>query len=97
MQIHHDWALHWLCSSVDIEGNVSLYDSMMTGRTSEELGVQLSLLYGSSCGELNVTFVSIQQQRGSADCGLFAVAVCLAVANGDDPALVHLSGSITSY
>ena len=82
MQIHHDGALHWLCSRVDIEWNVSLYDSMMTGRTSKELDVQLSLPYGSSSG-------------------LFAVAVCLAVANGDDPALVrwkqirmrsHLSG-----
>ena len=101
MQIHHDGALHWVCSSVDMEGNVSLYDSMMTGRTSEELDVQLSLLYGSCSGELNVTFVPIQQQRGGADCGLFAAAVCLAVTNGDDPALVrwkqnrmrsHLSG-----
>ena len=89
MQIHHDWALHWLCSSVDIKGNFSLYDSMITGRTSEELDVQLSLLYGSNSGELNVTFVPIQQQIGGADCRLFAVAVCLAVANGDDPALVR--------
>ena len=52
----------------------------MTGRTSEELDVQLALLYGDGTGDLKVTFVPIQQQRGCADCGLFAAAVCLALA-----------------
>ena len=75
MQIHHDGGLHWVCSSIDAEGNVSLYDSMMTGRTSKELDIQLSLLYGNNCGELNVTLVPIQQQRGGADCGLFAAGL----------------------
>ena len=64
-----------MCTSSDAEGNVSLYDSMMTGRTSEELYIQLSLLYGNNCGELNFTVVPIQQQRVVVDCGLFAAAV----------------------
>ncbi|KAI6658149.1 hypothetical protein LOD99_11121 [Oopsacas minuta] len=44
-QIHHDEGLHWVCSSVDVEGNVRVYDSLATGRTSQELKIQLALLY----------------------------------------------------
>ena len=82
MQIHHDGALHWVCSSIDEEGQVTLYDSLMTGKTTEELDVQLALLYGDGTGDLKVTLAPIQQQRGGADCGLFAAAVCLALATG---------------
>ena len=89
MQIHHDGALHWVCSSIDAEGQVTLYDSLMTGRTSEELDVQLALLYGHGTGDLKVTFSPIQQQWGGADCGLFAAAVCLALVTGVDPATVR--------
>ena len=59
------------------------------GRTSEELDVQLALLYGDSTGDLNVSFSHIQQQRGGADCGLFAAAVCLALATGVDPETIQ--------
>ena len=88
MQIHHDGALHWVCSSIDVEGKVTLYDSLMTGRTSEELDLQLALLYGDSTGDINVNFSHIQQQRG-ADCGLFAAAVCLALATGVNPETIR--------
>ncbi|KAI6660641.1 hypothetical protein LOD99_10372 [Oopsacas minuta] len=67
MQIHHDGGLHWVCSSVDVEGNVTVYDSLATDRTSEELDIQLALLYGRSAGKMTVTFAPIQQQRW---CGL---------------------------
>ena len=60
----------------------------MTGRISEELDVQLALLYGDGTGDLKVTFAPIQQQRGCADCGLFAAAVCLALAPVD-PATIR--------
>ena len=89
MQIHHDGALHWVCSSIDAEVQVTLYDSLMTGRTSEELDVQLALLYGDCTGDVKVTFAPIQQQRGGADCGLFASAVCLALATGVDPTTIR--------
>ena len=105
MQIHHDGALHWVCSSIDAEGQITLYDSLLTGKTSEELDVQLALLYGDGTGDLKVTFAPIQQQRGGADCGLFAAAVCLALATGVDPATIrwkqnrmrtHLSECLTN-
>ena len=61
----------------------------MTGKTSEELDIQLSLLYGDHTGDLKVTFAPIQQQRGDADCGVFAAAVCLALATGVDPVTIR--------
>ena len=74
------------------------------GRTTEELSVQLALLYGHDA-ELKLTIASIQQQRGGADCGLFAAAVCLTIATGGDPTQVcwkqarmrsHLSDCLNS-
>ena len=105
MQIHHDGALHWVCSSIDAEGQITLYDSLMAGKTSEELDVQLALLYGDGTGDLKIIFAPIQQQRGGADCGLFAAVVCLALATGVDPATIrckqnrmrtHLSECLTN-
>ena len=74
------------------------------GRTTEELSVQLALLYGNDA-ELKLTIASIQQQRGGEDCGLFAAAVYLTIATGGDPTQVcwkqsrmrsHLSDCLNS-
>ncbi|KAI6651214.1 hypothetical protein LOD99_5361 [Oopsacas minuta] len=90
IQLHHDGALHWVCSSIDVEGHVPLYDSLSTGRISGELAVQLDFLYGNDADhELKVALAPIQQQRGEADCGLFAAAVCLTIAMGGDPTQVY--------
>ena len=89
MQIHPDGALHWVRSSIDVQGKVTLYDTLMKGRTSEELDVQLTLLYGDSTGYLDEIISYIQQQRGGADCGLFAAAVCLAITTGVDPETIR--------
>ena len=88
IQIHHDGNLHWVCSRITTEG-IFLYDSYYSGRTSEELDIQLSLLYAHQESELKVNVVAIQQQRGGADCGVFATAVCLAIYTGEDPANVR--------
>ncbi|KAI6658402.1 hypothetical protein LOD99_15204 [Oopsacas minuta] len=65
IQLHHDSAPHWVCSSIDVEGHVTLYDSLSTGRISGELAVQLTFLYGNDADhELKVALAPIQQQRG---------------------------------
>ena len=88
MQIHHDGNLHWVCSRITAEG-VFLYDSAFSGKTSEELDVQLALLYATNEPELKINVIPIQQQRGVSDCGLFAAAVVFAIISGDDPAKVR--------
>ena len=88
IQIHHDGNLHWVCSRITTEG-VFLYDSFYSGKTSEELDIQLALLYAHHEAKLKVNVVPIQQQRGGANCGVFAAAVCLSVATGEDPANIR--------
>ena len=88
MQIHHDGNLHWVCSRLTEEG-VFLYDSAFSGRTSEELDIQLALLYANNASSLHVNVVPIQQQRGGSDCGLFAAAVCTVLASGGNPANIR--------
>ena len=74
-----------MCSRIDGEGNVSVYDSMFHQRTSEQLDIQLALLYCRESGDLKVTVEPLQQQRGVSDCGVFAITVCIALANGLEP------------
>ena len=58
---------------------------MSGGVTSRELDTQLALLYREEHNDLKVTIEPAQQQRGGSDCGLFAIAFCLALASNQDP------------
>ena len=44
-QILYDGNLHWVCSMIDNLEQVSLYDSLFYNKTSEQLDIQLALLY----------------------------------------------------
>ncbi|KAI6662046.1 hypothetical protein LOD99_9633 [Oopsacas minuta] len=88
-QIHHDGKLHWKVSRIDDEGNISVYDSLLIRGLSEELDIQLALLYRSETEDLKVTVQELQQQRGISDCGVFAIAVSIALANGLEPSILR--------
>ena len=66
-----------------------LYDSLFEKPTSDILDTQLALLYRKEVGNLRVTIAPIQQQRGGADCGVFAISVSMALAMGEDPTLLR--------
>ena len=51
-------------------------------KTSGGLDTQLALLYADNSKQLLVTVPTIQQQKGSSDCGLYALAVATAIAAG---------------
>ncbi|KAI6648716.1 hypothetical protein LOD99_7942 [Oopsacas minuta] len=62
IQLHHDGALLCVCSSIDVEGHVTLYDSLSTGSISGELPVQLAFICGNNADhELKVALAPIQQ------------------------------------
>ncbi|KAI6650547.1 hypothetical protein LOD99_7598 [Oopsacas minuta] len=88
-QIHHDGKLHWKVSRIDDEGNISVYDSLLIRGLSEELDIQLALLYRSETEDLKVTVQELQQQRGLSDCGVFAIVVSIALANGLGPNILR--------
>ena len=68
---------------------ITVYDSLFHNRTTEEFDTQLALLYSRGEENLNITAAPIQQQRGHTDCGPFAVAVCTALAAGENPTLLR--------
>ena len=73
----HDGNLQW----------VFLYDSAFSGKTSEELDVQLALLYVTVRAE--GSRYAYTTAKGSSDCGLFPAAIVLTIISGDDPAKVR--------
>ena len=76
---------HWVCFMIDIIGQLSLFDSLLHNSTSEQLDIQLALLYRNEIANLIVTAQPLQKQKGIYDCGLYAIAVCIALANKQDP------------
>ena len=84
VQIHFDHARkHWVSSSC-INGIVQLYDSSSKGTISDSLQSQLVAVYKDTITEdaLMVTIISMQQQIGVLDCGLFGIATAFNVAMG---------------
>ena len=80
IQFHHTGQFHWDMSA-SVNGKIHLYDSKFSGGPlSSSLQVQLSLIYKTSIvEEENTKFIcvdcpAVQQQLGSTDCGVFAVA-----------------------
>ena len=65
---------------------VFLYDSMYQDYVNTNVNIQLASLYRREFSEdLSITVELIQQQNGGSDCGLFAAAVCVALALGTNP------------
>ena len=82
IQIHHDrQSGHWVMSTM-CEGNIILYDSKYTPNLSKDMEKQLRAIYG---GSQYVIVPHITQQRGSKDCGLFAIAYAWHLAQGEKP------------
>ena len=87
IQMYHDGNLHWVCSRITPDG-IFIYDSCYSGKTSEEIDIQLVLLYVHNDSKLRIYVTTMQQQRGGADCGIFAAAACLALVSGADSATI---------
>ena len=92
LQIHFVVGNHWVASS-SFGQQVTVYDSKYSGKLHPSLThhAQLAHIYrslqthedGDLMLEINVP--TVQQQFGSCDCGLFAIAFTLHLAMGDDP------------
>ena len=67
-----------------------LYDSLYNDTVNLNVQTQLASLYRREYPEnLPIQIEQIQRQQGIADCGLFAAAVCVTLALGDDPTAIH--------
>ncbi|KAI8501875.1 hypothetical protein Bbelb_202870 [Branchiostoma belcheri] len=86
IQAHHVEG-HWVLST-SVGGNITVYDSLRPSM-KHSLRQQLVGLYrryanGENC-VIPVTVICAQTQRGGNDCGLFAVANAVALAEGISP------------
>jgi hypothetical protein len=81
--IVHDSGSHWITAKYTCRRNVfDIYDSMQGIVVSKSVQLQLK-----NMGREKATFSMkrVQQQLGPSDCGLFAVAFAVDLANGLDP------------
>lgn len=92
VQIHFVDGNHW-CVTSSKGDQVRIYDSHMTGHLSSSLSHQIAQIYrplvdtgdDDEDPELIVYKADVQQQVGSTDCGIFAIAFALHLALGEDP------------
>ncbi|XP_078310197.1 uncharacterized protein LOC144618313 [Crassostrea virginica] len=87
VQIHHNGKFHWV-TSIKLDGQIYVMDSLSNGKISPSLQIQLASMYGSDYHQLTVRIPQIQQQTNSVDCGLFAIAnavqFCFSLYQGSD-------------
>ena len=94
VQILYNGHYHWVATAF-FKGSVYLYDSMAGDRLLSKVEEQLAMLYPDGARELGrqrsliVTSVPVQQQEGSTDCGLFAIANAFHAAQGDSVSGLH--------
>ena len=77
IQVRHNDEFHSVCSASTENNEVFLFDSKIKNKVTRSLPRQLSEIYGK---DTSVKAVTVQQQVGSIDCGEFAMAFAVEIA-----------------
>ena len=90
VQVLHLSGNHWVAAtSIGCESNrVKVYDSLyreLSNEHKEHLYTSLAAMLQTSKRNMIIDWPSMVQQSGTADCGMFALAVAISLCNGDDP------------
>ncbi|CAH1272909.1 PKD2 [Branchiostoma lanceolatum] len=86
LQIHHNNHQHWVLSSYT-DGKVCLYDSLsvpMTPSLQTQLCQSYAAFVDQTRNALTVFLPDVQRQKNVLDCGLFAIAWAVDIAEGQD-------------
>lgn len=75
---------HWICVVYNRD-EVNVLDSLGFMNLQEDAVLQIAKLYSSRSSTLNIKRLSVQQQNGYHDCGLFSVAYAVEVCLGQNP------------
>ncbi len=94
VQIHYNGHMHWVATAC-LDGKVYLFDSLAGDILPSSLEEQIAAIYGDVAKKsaIMVTRVAVQQQSGSVDCGLFAIAYAFHAALGDDVSQLRFNQS----
>lgn len=80
---------HWLTvSNIQCNSNtINIFDSLKSSQleTSDNFNCQVATLMNCQSTSIKIEFASIKQQRGSTDCGLFAIACATSLCFGVSP------------
>ena len=78
---------HWLTvSSIGYaDGHIQVFDSLPSGDVPTRTKEQIAAMLFTSNNQIILQFPNVQVQRGSADCGLFAIASAMPLCAGEDP------------
>ena len=92
-QILHDGSVHWLCVSnifCDNVNDVYIYDSLQSvNGPNMHVKMQIASIMMLERPHINVIVQHFQQQTGSTDCGLFAIAAARSLCIGCDPSNLY--------
>ena len=91
VQVLHDGNYHWVTVSTYNckPGEVIYMDSLFTGKIKQDVKRQICSLIRHDKEKLTIKVIPVQQQNGSVDCGLFALAFAQYVAlHKEYPSLV---------
>ena len=85
IQIMHDRVNHWIVTT-NLSGNVEVFDSIYRKPHNEDVKKMLCLFYKRNIayGKLKISYPNVQRQLGSNDCGLFAIAFAVDLAERND-------------
>ena len=74
--------------TIQIHSEKAIFDSRYTEFIPDGVKQQIRAIYSHLPKQLSAQVVRVQQQQGTTDCGLYAIAYAVHVANGDDSAKV---------
>ena len=82
---------HWITvSNIWCQpGEVNIYDSIRSRVVSTRTRDQIAAILFSQRQKITLTISAVQEQRGSSDCGLFALAYATSLCSGEHPAQVN--------
>ena len=82
LQIMHTRGNHWIVvSNIGCSPKVQVFDSLYSSIDDTTVKL-LTKVFGAN---IVVEMGNCPQQKGTADCGVFAIATCIALANGKQP------------
>ena len=86
IQILHTRHGHWVTASTIgcQEGEIYIFGSIPPAPTAHLVN-QIAALLATQRSSIQLKYVDTTMQCGSTDCGLFAIAFAVALANGDQP------------
>ena len=101
VQVIYVKSRHWACLSnkfTSEENEVELFDSLRTKSPDHSILSQASTILQSKANKIKLKMVNVQQQSGSSDCGLFALAFAYDLCSDVDPfTKVYLQSKMRSH